>query len=135
MIELISRCEREGNSLSLMGDGIRVENIAQLTDRLKKEIITNKGELINVLKRDLLARENGILIGIPGTLYTFTINRNTIAYVDCVDGEWIATRETYKRGVRTATSHKVIARGNTFEYVFNEFVSYKNFITGNKKRI
>lgn len=133
MIELLSRCEREGNSLSLEGDGIRVENIALLPDRLKKEIITNKDELINVLKRDLLARENGILIGIPGTLYTWTISRFTFAYVEYVGGEWIATRETYKQGVRTVKSHKVIARGNTFEYVFNEFVGYKNFITSNKK--
>jgi len=133
MIELLSRCEREGNSLSLEGDGLRVENIAQLPADLKNEIIANKNELIKALNRDLLARENGILIGIPGTLYTCTISCNTIAYVEYVDGEWIATRETYKRGVRTTSSHKVIARGNTFEYVFNEFVGYKNFITRNNK--
>lgn len=131
MIELLSRCEREGNSLSLEDDGIRVENIVQLSANLKDEIIANKNELIKVLNRDFLARENGILIGIPGTLYTCTISRNTIAYVEYVDGEWIATRETYKPGVRTAASHKVIAKGNTFEYVFNEFVGYKDFITRN----
>ncbi|KAA0941639.1 hypothetical protein FQ087_21025 [Sporosarcina sp. ANT_H38] len=133
MIELLSRCEREGNSLSLEGDGIRVENIAQLPANLKNEITANKNELIKALNRDLLAIENCILIGIPGTLYTWTVSRFTFAYVEYVDGEWIATRETYKPGVRTATSHKVIAKGNTFEYVFNEFVGYKNFITSNKK--
>ncbi len=131
MIELLSRCEREGNSLSLEGDGIRVENIAQLPINLKNEIIANKDELIKALSRDLLAIENGILIGISGTLYTFTVSRFTFAYVDYVDGEWIAIRETYKQCASTATSHKVIARGNTFEYVFNEFVGYKNFITRN----
>ncbi|MEK3995936.1 hypothetical protein MKY29_14365 [Psychrobacillus sp. FSL K6-2365] len=133
MIELLLKCEREGNSLSLEGDGIRVENMAKLPANLKNEIIANKDELIKGLNRDLLAIENGILIGISGMLYTFTVSPFTFAYIEYLDGEWIATRETYKRGVKTATSHKVIAKGNTFEYVFNEFVGYKNFITRNKK--
>lgn len=133
MMDLLSKCESLGNSLSLEGDGIRVENIALLPDGIKKEIIRSKSELIEALKRDTRALDNGILIGIPGTLYTFTISRFSSAYVEYVGGEWIAIRETYKPGKSTPSTFKVISRGNTFDYVFNEFMGYKNFL--DKKKI
>ncbi|RLL47829.1 hypothetical protein D8M04_00685 [Oceanobacillus piezotolerans] len=48
----------------------------------------------------VLAKEVGLMIGIPNTLYCFTVSRFSTAYTERWKCKWIAWRETYQKDRR-----------------------------------
>lgn len=129
MIHLLSECYGLGNFLSVEGGNILIENAATLPRHLREQIIQNKTELIAALNNDEEAKQSGLMIGRSGLLYTLTVSRHSSAYIEFIDGKWIAWRETYRPGNSTAISTKDIARGNTFGYVLAEFKKYTDYVT------
>ena len=78
---------------------------------------------------DNKAKKAGLIVGISGTIYLWTVSRFSNAYMEYWNGEWIAWRESYKYGKQESTSHKFIARGNTFDYVLLEFKKYIDYVS------
>lgn len=78
--------------------------------------------------QDIKAKKAGLIIGIPETIYMWTVSRFSNAYMEHYDGEWVVWRETYQLGKQESVSYKFIGRGNTFGYVLKEFEKYINFI-------
>lgn len=95
------------------------------------------GGQMGILKKiesdpNIEAKEIGLMIGIPGTLYMWTVSRFSTAYLEHYKGEWIAWRETYQVGRRNAISYKIIAQGNTFDYALLQFKKYIGYISKNR---
>ncbi|AQU80972.1 hypothetical protein AJGP001_02905 [Planococcus faecalis] len=84
------------------------------------------------MEHDEQARAAGLLIGIPGTLYLWSVSYSSTAYMEKVGGVWTAYRESYIPNKSTANSFKVISEGNTFEYVFSQYKKYIDYV--NEKR-
>lgn len=78
---------------------------------------------------DMAAKEIGLMIGIPETLYMWTVSRFSTAYMEFWNEEWFVWRETYREGTKKSISLKLIARGNTFDYTLMQFEKYINYIT------
>jgi hypothetical protein len=68
------------------------------------------------------------MIGISGVLYTQSLSKHSAVYIEMVDGEWQAWRETYQNGRKKAVSVKIIAKGTTFEYVLLKARGYFDYI-------
>lgn len=132
--ELIEKCERLGHSLTLEGNDIRIENAKGLSDELKHELVSNKLLIVELLENDLKAKENGLIIGVSGTIYIWTVSQSSTAYLEKVKGKWFAWRETYKVDGGRATSVKQIAVGNTFDYVLLELKKYTDFVERNRNK-
>lgn len=132
MIDLISKCESMGNTLSKVGGSIHIENAAHLPGDVKAALIEQKAEILAALDYDEQARAAGVLIGIPGTLYLWPVSRSSTAYMEKAGGVWTAYRESYIPGKTTANSIKIISEGNTFEYIFSQYTKYIDYV--NKKR-
>lgn len=128
MIDVITKCDSLGNHLSLDGDNIRVENIANLPKEYKEYLIENKMDVIEILKRDAKARESKIMVGIPGIMYMYTISYSSNAYMELQGRVWKCWRESCRKNNRKFSKYKTIAEGNTFNYVFNEFNKYIDYL-------
>lgn len=133
MIDLISKCESMGHQLDKVGGNIQIKNAAHLPGDVKAELIERKAEVLSALDRDEQARAAGLIIGIPGIIYMWPVSRFSTAYMEMMGGGWVAYRESYVPGKSTASSYKVIIEGNTFEYVFNKYQEYINYISDKRK--
>lgn len=133
MIDLISKCGSLGHQLVKVGSNIQIENAAHLPDDVRAELIERKAEIINSLDHDEQAEAAGAIIGIPGIIYMWPVSRFSTAYMEANGGGWVAYRESYVPGKSTASSYKVIIEGNTFEYVFNKYQEYINYISDKRK--
>jgi len=78
--------------------------------------------------RDEKAKSIGLLVGISDQLYFTTISRISNVYIDYIDGQWIAWRETHYTGEIEPSDVKVIAKAATFDYVVMKTKSYLEFI-------
>lgn len=132
-LKLVEYAEAIGHELSLEGDNLRIAKGKYLPGYLKQEIINHKADIIEAMRNDLQAKEIGLMIGITGSHYMWTVSRFSTAYMQLYNGEWVAWRETYQEGEgkQEPISHKVIARGNTFDYVLQEFQKYMKYISRN----
>jgi hypothetical protein len=128
-LKLLEYIEVNGHEISLESDKLRITKGKHLPSHLKNEIINQKTELIDILKRDTKAKSAGLIIGIPGTLYTMTLSQDSVAYIECVNGNWVCWRETYLTGRQEAKSHKILAQGGTFDYVLMQFKKYIDYIS------
>lgn len=128
MIDLISKSNSMGHQLEEESGHIKIENAASLPDDLKAELIQHKVELVESLKRDKQIRSIGGQIGIPGTLYSWTVSHSSTAYIEKTVTGWIAYRESYVPSKKKANSYKVICEGNTFDYVFTQYEKYIGYI-------
>lgn len=82
---------------------------------------------------DTSAKEIGVMVGIPGTIYLWTVSRFSTAYMEYYDGQWFAWRESYVTGRQKARNYKIIASGNTFGYVLQESKEYIDYISRERK--
>ncbi|EOQ22598.1 hypothetical protein [Bacillus cereus] len=76
---------------------------------------------------DKKAKSIGLLVGISGQLYFTTISRISNVYIEYINEQWIAWRETHYTGEIEPSDVKVIAKESTFEYVVmktNRYLSY-----------
>lgn len=74
------------------------------------------------------AKEIGLIIGIPNTIYCYTVSRHSIAYMELYNNQWVVWRETYQVGRRKAISYKTIAQSNTFDYALLQFKKYIDYL-------
>jgi hypothetical protein len=77
---------------------------------------------------DSQAKAAGLMIGIPGVLYTLTLSKSSDVYIEQVNGKWEAWRETYQPGKRRAVSDKTIVKGQTLDYVWIKVIGYFDYI-------
>lgn len=78
---------------------------------------------------DLKAKECQLIVGIPGTLYYRSVSRYSTAYIELINNEWHAWRETYQDGRTLAVNTKTIAQASTFDYVLKKVEKYFNYLT------
>lgn len=118
-----------GIKLELKGENIRVyyNDIIPSTVILQ-EIRTNKLKLITTLRNDKKVKEAGFIVGISGVLYTLTLDKYTILYIEKSDDKWESRVETYRKGRKKAVKIKLIETGNTFDFVLYKTKRYLNRI-------
>jgi len=123
-LELMEYAEAIGHGFSLDGEQLRIKRGKHLQGELRRRIIQNKPQIVVVLEQDQQARQSDFIVGIPGTLYFRSVSKRSAVYIECVDGQWEARRETYQKGKRQAVSIKTIVEAATFDYALDKAVSY-----------
>ncbi len=92
-----------------------------------------KSDILAILKRNKKAKEAGLIIGVPGMVYTVTISNISSVYVECINGIWKAWRETHYPTQKKPVSTKIIATGSTFNYVISKLKRYLEYIIQKKE--
>lgn len=87
-----------------------------------------KSKNLEFLNRDTQAKQVGFMIGISGEVYTRSLSKNSIVYIEQIESNWEAWRETYQKNNQKAISVKVICNAVTFEYVLLKINSYFDYI-------
>jgi hypothetical protein len=82
---------------------------------------------------DKKAKQAGLMIAIPGEMYTLTISTVSAVYIERVGDKWEAWRETHCFGQRKPISVKVIGTSSELEYVLVSVKKYLRYI--GEKRI
>lgn len=131
-LQVIQTAERLGFILIIDGDHIRIKQGKSMPGSLKASIKEYKPQILATLKRDQEAKENGLMIGIPGQLYTVTLSNVSCIYVEHIEDRWEAWRETNYPHQRKAIGSKIITTGNTFDFVLLKVKRYLDYI--NRKR-
>ena len=80
---------------------------------------------------DTKAKKEGLIIGITEEMYFCSISKVSQVYVECVDNNWVAWRESYVPNTNRRTSYKMIAHGN-FELVMARTKNYLGYIKKNR---
>ncbi|MDR7239654.1 hypothetical protein [Neobacillus drentensis] len=128
-VSIIQLVERLGAELLLCGDQVRIKKGKYLPDSIIASIRRNKRGILAILERDERAKQAGFMVAIPGELYTVTLSNVSIIYVEHIEGRWEAWRENhYPRSLRIAASSKIIANGNTFDFVLQKVKQYLVYI-------
>ncbi|MFP3886784.1 hypothetical protein U8V97_15155 [Priestia filamentosa] len=109
-------------------DRILIKNGKRLPDSLKSSIRDHKQDILAASNRDKEAKAAGLIIGIPGVLYMVSISNISSIYLELIDGNWEAWRETHYLGQKQSISMKIIATGSTFNYVIQKVKKYLNYI-------
>lgn len=127
-LTIIQSVEQAGYELMADGEHIRIKNGKRLPDSLKASIRDYKRDILASLTRDKQAQKAGLMIGIPGVLYTVTISKVSSVYMERIDSHWEAWREVHYAEQIKAISAKTIASGSTFEYVLQKVKRYLHYI-------
>jgi hypothetical protein len=81
-----------------------------------------------------MARAAGFLVGISGELYFATLlERSEITamiFIEHSRHQWMAWRETFKKGQRHAIGIRNIASGKDFDYVLKQAKTYAERFRG-----
>ncbi|UXV42887.1 pathogenicity island protein [Staphylococcus simulans] len=80
---------------------------------------------------DKQAERIGLIVGISEEIYFCSISQVSQVYVEYIDNEWTAWRESFIPNSNKRTSYKVIAQGN-FELVLARVKNYLSFIRKSK---
>ncbi|MDW3936977.1 pathogenicity island protein [Staphylococcus saprophyticus] len=80
---------------------------------------------------DKQAEKIGLIVGISYEMYFCSISRVSVVYVEYINKNWVAWRESYVPNTNRRSSYKLIAHGG-FELVIARTKNYLGFIT--KKR-
>jgi hypothetical protein len=131
-ISIFQSVDQLGAELLLDGAHIRVKKGKYLPDSIITSIGDHKREILAILERDNQAKQAGFMIAIPGELYTASLSNVSSIYVEHIDDRWQAWRETHYPYQRKTISSKIIATGNTFDFVLLKVKQYLDYII--KKR-
>ncbi|PGR96900.1 hypothetical protein COC61_11015 [Priestia megaterium] len=131
-ISIIQSVDRLGAELLLEGNHIRIKKGKYLPVSITASIGNHKREILAILERDNQAKRAGLMIAIPGELYTVTLNNVSSVYFEHIEDGWEARRETHYPHQSKAISSKIIAIGNTFEFALQKVKQYLDYII--KKR-
>ncbi|MCY8233894.1 hypothetical protein [Priestia endophytica] len=131
-LKVFQLIEQLGFGLIAEGNDIRIKRGEVLPAALRDNVIEYKPQILAMLKRDKKAKVNGLMIGIPGKLYTVTLSKISSIYIEQIEGGWEAWRETHYPCQRKLISSKIIANGNTFDFVLLRVKQYLDYI--NRKR-
>lgn len=80
---------------------------------------------------DEKAKHIGLIIGIPQEIYYWRVSYTSTLYIERIDNEWCAWRETHLPDETQCKSHKTIVRGN-FALVINRIKKYMKFVKQNR---
>lgn len=98
--------------------------------------MANIYELIEIAEieiKDEKAKQAGFMVGLSGEIYTKSLWRNSAVYIEKVNDQWEAWRETFVPGKSTSISYRVIARFKEFDYVLLKAKRYFEFIQKKRK--
>lgn len=113
------------SDVELTGEQLRLSQGAALPADVMARAKENKGKVMQALRQDEEAKAIGLVIGIPGTLYTLTLNAYSSLYMEQLDKDyWQAWREGKRNGYSQA---KVLASGDFIE-VLERVYSYTEFL-------
>ena len=76
---------------------------------------------------DKEAKRIGLIVGVPEEIYFCSISHVSQAYVEYINDEWVAWRETYDFKNDKRVSYRTIADGS-FELVAARTKNYLNYI-------
>ena len=127
--EIIHKCFSKNNELTKVGSQINIKNIDQLDDVIKGRIIEHKQEILLALERDEQAIKEGLMVGISGTLYTWTVSLASTLYMEQINNTWYAWRETHQKGRLVAVSIKSISNGKPFSVALTEAKKYMDYVS------
>lgn len=132
-LKVFGYAEATGHRISLKDGKLKVNRGKTIKDDLKTAIISQKNELVEMLNRDKKAKDLGLLIGLPGTIYTNSINRHSSVYIEQINDVWVAWRETYKPGdgfrAKRAISYRTIVESEDFDYVLQAYKRYIDYVS------
>lgn len=131
-ISIIQSVDLLGGELLADGNHIRIKKGEYIPDSITASIEHLKQEILAIFERDNQANQAGLMIAIPGEVYTVTLSNISSIYVERIQGRWEAWRETHYPRQRQAISSKIIATGNTFDFVLLKVKRYLDYII--KKR-
>lgn len=80
---------------------------------------------------DKEAKRIGLIVGISEEIYFCSISHASQIYVEYINDEWVAWRESYVPNTNQRTSYKLITRGN-FELVIARVKNYLTYIKRKK---
>ncbi|MEW9110737.1 MAG: hypothetical protein AB2374_15410 [Cytobacillus gottheilii] len=126
--KIMNAARLAGCDLLAEGEYIRITNSGHLPSSIKEKIKEHKSLFLEFLNRDTQAKQVGFMIGISGEVYTRSLSKNSIVYIEQIGGNWEAWRETYQKNNQRAISVKVICNAATFEYVLLKANSYFDYI-------
>ncbi len=133
-VDIIQSVERLGAEL-LPDDGyIRIKKGKYLSDSITASIADHKREILAILEMDSQAKQAGFIITIPGELYTVTLSNISSVYIEHIENRWEAWRETHYSHQRKAASSKIIATGDTFDFVFLKVKQYLDYIIKKRRK-
>ncbi|MGI8166875.1 pathogenicity island protein [Staphylococcus epidermidis] len=81
---------------------------------------------------DEQAHKLGLITGISHEMYFCSISFVSTVYLELIDNNWTAWRESYIPNTNKRTSYKIIATGN-FELVLARLKKYLKYIKRNSK--
>ncbi|MDW3897195.1 pathogenicity island protein [Staphylococcus saprophyticus] len=82
---------------------------------------------------DAQANKAGLIVGISEEMYFCSISKVSQVYVEYIDNNWVAWRESYVPNTNRRTSYKMIANGN-FELAMARTKNYLGYIKKNRGR-
>lgn len=85
-------------------------------------------EIAEMEIKDEKAKQAGFLVGLSGELYTKSLGKNSAVYIEEINNQWEAWRETYIQGKSTPISYRVIASFKEFDYVLLKAKRYFDYI-------
>lgn len=125
---LIQSAERIGSYLKAEGENIRVYNIKYLPVSLIDEIKSHKRSLLKILRQDEAAKQAGFIVVFEGELYTRTLGKKSAVYIEKIDRQWKAWRETHIAERREPISVKEIVADREFDFVLLKIKDYFNYL-------
>lgn len=81
---------------------------------------------------DKQAEKLGLIVGITEEMYFCSISRVSAVYVELVNNNWVAWRESYIPNTNRRTSYKLIAQGS-FDLVIARTKNYLKIIKKNRE--
>ena len=82
---------------------------------------------------DAQTNKAGLIVGISEEMYFCSISKVSQVYVEYIDNNWVAWRESYVPNSNRRTSYKMIAHGG-FELVMARTKNYLGYIKKNRGR-
>lgn len=128
--KIINAVRLAGCDLLAEGEHIRITNSTHLPASIKDKIKENKPLFLEILNRDTQAKQAGFMIGISGEMYTRSLSKSSMVYIEQIGSNWEAWRETYRKNIPKAISVKSICKAATFEYVLLMVERYFNILSG-----
>lgn len=128
VLRLVEYLSSIGHELSVEGEQIRIKRGKHLPPQLKEQVKQNKPEIIEMLERDQEARKIHFLVGITGTLYSKSVSRKSVVYIEQFNDIWKSWRETYREERKQAVSYKTICEDESFYYVLQKASDYFKYI-------
>lgn len=77
---------------------------------------------------DRQAKRIGLITGISTEIYFCSISHVSTVYLELINDDWVAWRETYQQNTSKFISHRLIASGE-FSYVLSRTKNYIKYVT------